>query len=85
MPCEHSVWVKFFFCKIFCGNLNETILLVEIDSTFKLTLILVHKIVSFRFPREIFLTRELCFRVIQKVHESAYKFGYFFQRTVFHH
>ena len=41
--------------KIFRENLNEAMLLVEIDVTFKVTSISANETASFRFPLKIFL------------------------------
>ena len=53
--------VNFLMRKIFSGNLNEVISLVEIDVTLKRTSVSTNEIASFEFPRKIFLKRKLTF------------------------
>ena len=53
-----SLMVNFLLRKIFLGNLTGVISLVEIDVIFKVKSISANEIVSFRFPREIFLKRK---------------------------
>ena len=54
--------IHFLLKQIFCGNLNESISLVETAVTLKVNSV-VNGIVSFRFPQKIFLKKELTFRI----------------------
>ena len=51
--------VNFRFRKIFRGNLNEAILLVETDVTFQTTSISANEIGLFPFPWKLSLERKL--------------------------